>query len=147
MLVSSDVPLPQVCDTRVQEADAVEVGRFQGRHLMAEFYGVSAAILDDDCLLIRELVDALALSGATLCGVQAQRFSPAGVTVVALLAESHASIHTYPERRSMFLDIFTCGACQPGKSLGALVRALKPDDWNASEIVRGNEPLQTGEAP
>ena len=48
-------------------------------------------------------------AGATLCEVMSHRFAPQGVTVLAMLAESHASVHTYPELGTVFVDVFTCG--------------------------------------
>ena len=48
-------------------------------------------------------------AGATLCEVISHRFTPQGVTVLAMLAESHASVHTYPELGAVFVDVFTCG--------------------------------------
>jgi S-adenosylmethionine decarboxylase len=67
----------------------------------------------------------LSRSGATLCGLQIKRFEPAGLTVVYLLSESHASVYTYPERNALFFDAFTCGdRCKPKAFVEALVEAL-----------------------
>src|ERR1044072_6987515 len=88
---------------------STEVGRFAGRHVLAEFHGVPAGVLDDVAGLRHALEHALRAAGATVCQVIAQRFVPQGVTVLALLSESHASVHTYPEVGSLFVDVFTCG--------------------------------------
>ncbi|MGN6084147.1 adenosylmethionine decarboxylase [Trinickia sp.] len=117
----------------------LDIGSFAGMHLMAELYGVDGTILDDSQFLTSSLANAVAQSGATLCGMQTKQFTPSGVTIVALLSESHASIHTYPEKRAMFLDIFTCGECRPHLTLASLIESLKPTDWNSTEIRRGNE--------
>ncbi|HWD06266.1 MAG TPA: adenosylmethionine decarboxylase [Amycolatopsis sp.] len=85
------------------------VGEFAGRHVLAEFSGVSPELLDDPDFLCESLELALGKAGATVRDVTYTRFEPQGVTVVALLSESHASIHTYPEHGSVFVDVFTCG--------------------------------------
>src|ERR1700727_425861 len=83
--------------------------RFGGCHVLAQFSGVDPPLGDDTARLRSVLSTALAAAGATVCGMMDQRFTPHGVTVIALLAESHASIHSYPERGAMFVDVFTCG--------------------------------------
>ncbi|WP_156758194.1 adenosylmethionine decarboxylase [Actinokineospora pegani] len=90
-------------------APAAGVGQFAGRHVLAEFGGIDPSLLDDLGFLRTTLEGALTAAGATICDVVSKRFEPQGVTVLALLSESHASIHTYPEIGAMFLDIFTCG--------------------------------------
>jgi len=66
-----------------------------------------------DSIISKHLVDA----GATILSAQKHQFDPQGVTLTYALSESHASIHTYPEHGSFFLDIFTCGlAIEPGKA-------------------------------
>lgn len=86
-----------------------EVGEFAGRHVLAEFSGVSSELLDDAAFLCESLELALTKAGATVRDVTFSKFEPQGVTVMALLSESHASIHSYPERGSVFVDVFTCG--------------------------------------
>lgn len=82
--------------------------RFAGCHVLAEFTGVSPALANDVRRLRRILDDALTRAGATVCTVVDKQFEPHGVTVLALLAESHASLHTYPELGAIFADVFTC---------------------------------------
>ncbi|WP_243727151.1 adenosylmethionine decarboxylase [Actinocrispum wychmicini] len=86
-----------------------EVGEFAGRHVLAEFSGVSPKLLNDAAFLCESLERALDKAGATVCDMTFKQFEPQGVTVLALLSESHASIHSYPERGSVFVDVFTCG--------------------------------------
>jgi S-adenosylmethionine decarboxylase len=58
--------------------------------------------------------------------------------VLALLAESHASIHSYPEAGSLFFDAFTCGSnCEPERILDAVVEALMPTEVRSNLIWRG----------
>jgi ornithine decarboxylase len=104
---------------------SAEVGSFAGRHVLAELHGVDAAVLDDDGFLREALERSLKQAGATVCEVVSKRFDPQGVTVLALLAESHASMHTYPERGSVFVDVFTCGQrADPQQAVRLLGEAL-----------------------
>ena len=81
---------------------------YVGRHLIADLHGCSR--LDDAEWIERCLVDAAAAAGATLLEVRLHVFGPGqGVTGVALLAESHISIHSWPEHGYASVDIFMCG--------------------------------------
>ena len=54
------------------------------------------------------LLDACKLSGAKICGYLTHMYQPYGFSVVALLAESHASVHTWPETGEVYIDYFSC---------------------------------------
>ena len=82
--------------------------KFYGRHLLLTFAGC-AANLDDLDLVRADMVAAIQAAGATILATSQHRFDPHGLSIVFLLSESHASVHTYPESGSCFLDIFTCG--------------------------------------
>ena len=69
-------------------------GNFKGKHLFGELYNVSKIKLSDSALLTNILLEAIPLGNATICGIQVKSFEPTGVTILALLAESHACIHT-----------------------------------------------------
>ncbi len=111
---------------------------FAGHHLLAELYGVPPARLDDLELLAEALRRGVELGGATLLHLEVRRFSPHGVTVLALLAESHASLHSYPEAGALFFDAFTCGKGRPEAILEAVVEALAPREVRSSMILRGD---------
>jgi S-adenosylmethionine decarboxylase len=108
-----------------------------GRHWLIEMY--ETAHLDDLPQIRRALRCAVRDSGAQLIRLQLHHFGPnCGVTGVALLAESHVSIHTWPERRYAALDIFMCGtACDPQKALDALINALQPGRTSVRRFARG----------
>lgn len=113
-------------------------GTFAGRHVLAELHGIEPAVLDDLDILSEALRRSLKQAGATVCDVVAKRFDPQGVTVLALLAESHASVHTYPERGSMFVDVFTCGGrADPAEAVRLLGDTLGAARVSSQVVHRG----------
>jgi S-adenosylmethionine decarboxylase len=116
------------------------VGLFTGQHVLAELEGVDPNLLDDEQFLRDTLHSALNRSRATVCDMIAKRFEPQGVTVLALLSESHASLHTYPEDGSIFIDVFTCGnTAQPEQAVQLIADALRPTSVNTRTIRRGRD--------
>ena len=116
------------------------IGLFTGQHVLAELEGVAEQLLDDEQFLRDTLHSALSRSQATVCEVIAKRFEPQGVTVLALLSESHASLHTYPEEGSIFIDVFTCGhTAQPERAVELLAEALRPESVNTRTTRRGRD--------
>ncbi len=101
---------------------------FVGRHLIASYEGCYLKALADHDELVPVMKTAIKASGATLLKVVKHRFpSSGGLTAVFLLAESHASIHTYPEHAACFVDLFTCGTtCLPEKFDAILTAFLRP---------------------
>jgi S-adenosylmethionine decarboxylase len=108
-----------------------------GKHWLVEMYQV--ARLDDVAHIRRALRRAVLESGVKLIKLQLHHFGPRrGVTGVAMLAESHISIHTWPERRYAALDIFMCGkASNPQKALDALRKCLEPGSVKVRRFERG----------
>jgi S-adenosylmethionine decarboxylase len=80
-----------------------------GKHCILELYRASAAKLNDEALIRNILEEAARVSNATLLDIKTHPFIPQGVTGFALLAESHISIHTWPESGYAAVDVFTCG--------------------------------------
>src|SRR6476469_3385935 len=110
---------------------------YDGRHLIAELHGCAG--LDDAGLIERALRDAAEAAGATLLEVRLHSFGPGqGVTGVALLAESHISIHTWPERDYAAVDIFMCGRRNDvDAALGVIAAALGAARIETHDIARG----------
>ena len=112
---------------------------FMGVHVLGEMYGVDFDKLNDKELLETALKKGIEKSGASLCSMQTKVFEPYGVTSLALLSESHASIHTYPDFGSLFFDAFTCGeTCDPQKIAESLIEILKPESHNLKVVYRGD---------
>ncbi len=80
-----------------------------GKHCILELYECDSAKLDDEAFLRDTITTAAKRAGATLLNLITHRFEPQGVTGLALLAESHISIHTWPESGYAAVDVFTCG--------------------------------------
>ena len=79
------------------------------KHYTAELYRADAKKLNDEVFVRRALIEAAEQAKATLIEVRTHAFHPQGVTGFALLAESHISIHTWPEHCYAAVDAFTCG--------------------------------------
>jgi S-adenosylmethionine decarboxylase len=110
--------------------------KFAGTHLLVDLWG--ATNLCDPELIDHALREAAEAAGATILHSHFHHFSPnGGVSGVLVLAESHISIHTWPERDFAAIDIFMCGACDPHLSIPALKEAFKPATVNLDEQWRG----------
>lgn len=119
---------------------------FQGTHIFGEIYGVDPSLLRDSFFLKEHLSKGIDASGATLCGMQIKEFESGGITILALLAESHASIHSYPEYGSLFFDAFTCGnLCNPHRISEHLLEALQARSHKVEVHYRGNHLDQSKE--
>ncbi|MBB4964220.1 S-adenosylmethionine decarboxylase [Saccharothrix violaceirubra] len=106
--------------------------------MLAELEGVSPELLDDEKFLRHALGEALTQADATVLEVVSKQFDPQGVTVLALLSESHASIHTYPEVGKVFVDVFTCGTrAKPALAVQLLADALGAVSARSDLITRG----------
>ena len=113
--------------------------RFAGTHLLLDLW--NAPDLDNIELIDAALREAVTACGATLLHLHLHHFSPnGGVSGVAVLAESHISIHTWPEREYAAIDLFMCGSCDPYKAVPVLRRMLKTDSIQLSEQRRGLMP-------
>jgi S-adenosylmethionine decarboxylase len=110
--------------------------RYAGMHLIIDLWG--GKHLDNLALVKQTLTDAVSEIGATLLNIDLHHFEPnGGISGVAVLAESHMSIHTWPEKGYAALDVFVCGDCQPQKAIPVLRRAFLPDNIQCTEMKRG----------
>ncbi|HEX6997439.1 MAG TPA: adenosylmethionine decarboxylase [Gammaproteobacteria bacterium] len=112
--------------------------RCAGSHYIIDIYGGKR--LDDLEHVERTLVECVEAAGATLLHVHLHPFEPnGGISGVAVLAESHISIHSWPERDYAALDIFMCGRTRPERCLDVLQRAFSAERMTVREILRGKE--------
>ncbi len=115
-----------------------------GRHLIVEMWGCEGDVANNPDKIMKHLRKAAIDSGATIIKSFFHEFSPVGVTGVAVLAESHISIHTWPEEGYIAADIFTCGTTtNPEIGVQSLIDGFKPESSTTLEIRRGN--LETKE--
>lgn len=114
-------------------------GRIVGKHVLADLHGCDAAALDDEPRLVAHLRASAEAAGATVLSVSSHRFEPAGVTAIALLSESHLSIHTWPERGYAAVDAFTCGShTDPETAVRMLSEALGAERATTTVHARGD---------
>ena len=114
----------------------------QSKHLLLELYRCDYKKLNDESFLRCVLNRAAKLANATVLNLMSNKFEPQGVTAIALLAESHMSIHTWPEANYSAVDIFTCGQNMlPEFASHYLIEALKAEEHTLRIIAR-NPPVE-----
>lgn len=107
-----------------------------GSHLIIDLY--DAERLDDLDHISETLKLCVAAAGATLLHMHLHPFEPnGGISGVAVLAESHISIHSWPERRYAALDVFMCGDAEPERCIDVLRKAFRPKRIAVQELLRG----------
>lgn len=115
-----------------------------GTHCILELYGCSYDRLND-VLFVRQAIERASEQGlATLLKLTSQQFLPHGVTAVGLLAESHLSIHTWPEHGYAAVDIFTCGeTAEPTRACAFLIKQFEAQNHALQVLPRGVEAART----
>ena len=109
-----------------------------GTHLLVDLDGVDADLLQDGVAMESLLRRAAEAAGARVLSSHFHSFGAGdGVTGVVLLAESHISIHTWPESGLAAADIFMCGAADPGRALKVLIDGLAPAHHSVHTLARG----------
>lgn len=109
---------------------------FAGTHLIIDLIGASH--LDDLAHIEAAMRECVDVAGATLLHIHLHHFTPnGGVSGVAVLAESHISIHTWPEVGFAALDVFMCGDARPELAIDVLRRAFQPSDVRVDNLRRG----------
>ena len=132
--------------TVVSDRDVLDVARddhfirrdgrvFAGTHLIIEV--VDAEGLNDEERIRGAFRECVETCGATLLHIHTHKFSPQGVSGVAVLAESHISVHTWPEIGYGAFDVFMCGEAQPWKAIEVLRRTFNAGEVRVKELLRG----------
>ena len=109
----------------------------QSKHLLLELYRCDCEKLNDESFLRCTLNKAAKLAKATVLNLISNKFEPQGVTAIGLLAESHISIHTWPESNYSAVDIFTCGQnMMPELASQYLIQSLMAEEHSLRVIER-----------
>ncbi|WP_262693755.1 adenosylmethionine decarboxylase [Kordiimonas aquimaris] len=109
--------------------------QYAGIHLILDLYG--AQRLNDAAFIEETLRKCIKAAGATLLHIHLHPFEPDGVSGVAVLAESHISVHTWPESGYAAFDVFMCGNTKPEACIEIMRGAFKPDNLVVTEHLRG----------
>ena len=126
----------QICSSFINEKQLSH----QGKHLLLELYRCDSEKLNDESFLRCILSRAAKLANATVLNLVSNKFEPQGVTAIALLAESHISIHTWPESNYSAVDIFTCGQNMlPELASQYFIQVLKAEE-HSLRIIERNPP-------
>ena len=109
-----------------------------GRHLIVEYADCDQTILNDLELLEKFMNESVRKAGATIVSSKFHRYNPQGVSGVVVIAESHISIHTWPEYGYAAVDFFTCGeSVDPYKAYSYMKDMLKSHTAQVNELERG----------
>ncbi|WFT97183.1 adenosylmethionine decarboxylase [Bradyrhizobium barranii] len=105
-------------------------------HILIELWG--AKNLDDPAIAEDAIRKAIRAASATLLHLHIHKFCPGhGVSAIALLAESHITLHTWPERSYAAADVFVCGDSDPASAVPVLVEAFQPERSDVRSFRRG----------
>ena len=113
-----------------------------GKHALYELHGGNPLNLNDEEFVKKSLCEAAEAAGAKLLGVVSHKFEPQGVTAVALLSESHISLHSWPEFGYASIDCYTCGAhTDPEAACKSLKDAFEAT-YSSIHLLRREGPSQ-----
>lgn len=130
----SPIPIPEeFLNASALRAEQAHTGL--GRHVIAEFWNCENA--QSETGLAEAIEEAVRSARATLLDLNVRRFYPQGYSAIALLAESHLSLHAWPELGYVALDVFTCGDADPQKIVQHLEKHFRPHDTEYIKIPRG----------
>lgn len=120
------------------EAVVPATPRYLGRQLIAELYDCDPGRLTDRELIEQAMNEAAREAGATIVDSVFHLFNPHGVSGVVIIAESHLTIHTWPEYGYAAIDVFTCGeTIDPAEAVDRLAAALGAGHHSVTEVNRG----------
>ncbi|HIP74341.1 MAG TPA: adenosylmethionine decarboxylase [Euryarchaeota archaeon] len=108
-----------------------------GTHIIVEAAGCSRETLTDPKKIEQIFMEAAKLANMTVKASYFFRFSPTGVSGAVIVAESHISIHTWPEEGYAAIDVYTCGESDPERAVDYILRKIGAKHAHISEIKRG----------
>jgi S-adenosylmethionine decarboxylase len=135
--VAAPTPAAGLQDERNDHFAVRDGVRCAGVHLIVDLHG--AERLDDLEHIDATLRRCVAAARATLLHIHLHHFQPNGVSGVAVLAESHISIHTWPDAGFAALDVFMCGSADPDACIPVLREAFSAKDVGVNVILRGKD--------
>lgn len=107
-----------------------------GKHYLLNLYGCPRHLLNDVKFIVQMLRDAAIICDATILNTSYHEFQPEGVTAFVMLAESHISIHTWPEQGSAACDVYTCSDKDPKVGCEFIIEKLKAESHKLTYIER-----------
>ncbi len=112
---------------------------FAGSHIIIDLYDAEG--LNDQNRIEKAMLNCIREAGATLLHIHLHPFEPTGISGVAVLAESHISVHTWPEVGYAAFDVFMCGDACPEKCINILGKAFNASRVEVKNLKRGTEVL------
>lgn len=113
-----------------------------GKHVYGNLYGVKKEILEDELLLKKIVINAAKIANMKIIEVKSWKLLGSdkyGISVLALIIESHIAIHTWPEYRFATVDVYTCGEySDPEKAFNYIVSILKPKYYTKNYVDRSS---------
>ncbi|MGH8103103.1 MAG: adenosylmethionine decarboxylase [bacterium] len=122
---------------RARESKPPALPQFLGHHLIVDMWDCTLDSLESVAGVEQALRDAVAACRATLLDLSVHTFSPTGVTGIAVIQESHISVHTWPEFGYAAVDIFTCGETDAHSAVAVLSGYFNPRRSDVTEFRRG----------
>lgn len=107
-----------------------------GKHFLLEVYNVDFTLLNDLNPLMSIVTKAINRSKMTILNTYSHQFEPQGITILVCLAESHVSLHTFPEHGCVSCDAYTCGNGDPRKIVLELLKYFDSSNYSIREINR-----------
>ena len=112
----------------------------KAKHLIVDLFDCKCktSIINEITFTINAVFESIKLSNNTIIKVLQHKFKPQGISIVVMLAESHLSVHTYPEHKFVSIDIYSCGKhATPEKAVEYLIKTFEPTMYKLSNITRG----------
>ena len=107
-----------------------------GKHYLLNLYDCPYHLLDDLDFIVRTLTSAADLCEATILNIASHKFEPQGVTVVIMLAESHISLHSWPDKGTAACDVYTCSDVDPKIGCDYIIKELHSTSNKLTYIER-----------
>lgn len=114
-----------------------------GRHVIAELWDCNIDILNNMSQIEQVFVDAALKAGAEVREVAFHKFAPHGVSGVVIIAESHLTVHSFPEHGYASIDVYTCSnTIDPNIAVDYIIQALEAKTFEHVEVKRGMGPVK-----